>query len=227
MGSGALVLVWSLRSVIAIPAFLMSAQRRERPQPRREWASDCGVRGDRGCGKQGASGERLVGRDREKYASAARRFYSRPTTLNFGVLMGSGALVLVWSHQSVIAVRAFFMSVQRRERSKPRKDRASDCRVRGARGDRKRGASEERLEGRDSGKNCFSGEKGKKKLYKRRKGVQHEDFPRAQPSLYYSRPSMLNFGVQMGSGALVLVWSHPSVIAIRAYLMLVQRRERP
>ncbi|CAA2981960.1 Hypothetical predicted protein [Olea europaea subsp. europaea] len=51
------------------------------------------------------------------------------------------------------------MSVQRRERSKPRKDRASECGVRGARGDRKRGASEERLEGRDRGKNCFSGEK--------------------------------------------------------------------
>ena len=31
----------------------------------------------------------------------------------------------------------------------------------------------------------------------------------------------------MGSGALVLVWSHPSVIALRAYLMSVQRFNGP
>src|SRR6185369_1736431 len=36
-------------------------------------------------------------------------------------------------------------------------------------------------------------------------GMQHEDFPGGHPSQYYSRPSTLNFGVLMGSGALVLV----------------------
>ncbi|KAL2951557.1 hypothetical protein AAZX31_19G058900 [Glycine max] len=35
--------------------------------------------------------------------------------------------------------------------------------------------------------------------------VQHEDFPGGHPSEYYSRPSTLNCGVLMGSGALVLV----------------------
>ncbi|PKA46010.1 hypothetical protein AXF42_Ash021373 [Apostasia shenzhenica] len=38
--------------------------------------------------------------------------------------------------------------------------------------------------------------------------MQHEDFPRGHPSQYYSRPSMLNCGVLMGSGTLVLVWLH-------------------
>ena len=38
-----------------------------------------------------------------------------------------------------------------------------------------------------------------------KRGVQHEDFPGGHPSLYYSRPSTLNCGVLMGSGALVLV----------------------
>ena len=36
-------------------------------------------------------------------------------------------------------------------------------------------------------------------------GMQHEDCPGGHPSEYYSRPSTLNFGVLMGSGALVLV----------------------
>ncbi|CAA2981958.1 Hypothetical predicted protein [Olea europaea subsp. europaea] len=39
-------------------------------------------------------------------------------------------------------------------------DQGSNYGVRVARGGRKRGASGERLEGRDRGKNCFSGEKG-------------------------------------------------------------------
>ncbi|CAA2981975.1 Hypothetical predicted protein [Olea europaea subsp. europaea] len=65
--------------------------------------------------------------------------------------MGSGALVLVWSYPSVIAVPAYLMSVQRRERSEPWKDRVSDCGVRGASGERKRGASGELLKGRDRG----------------------------------------------------------------------------
>ncbi|CAA2981954.1 Hypothetical predicted protein [Olea europaea subsp. europaea] len=80
-------------------------------------------------------------------------YYSPPSTLNIGVLMGSGALVLVWSHPSVIVVRAYLMSVQRGERSQPWRDRASDSGVRGSDGDRKRGAYGERLEGRDRGKN--------------------------------------------------------------------------
>ncbi|XXG47392.1 hypothetical protein AAC387_Pa02g2055 [Persea americana] len=39
---------------------------------------------------------------------------------------------------------------------------------------------------------------------KSKKGVQHEDFPGGHPSKYYSRPSTLNCGVLMGSGALAL-----------------------
>ena len=35
--------------------------------------------------------------------------------------------------------------------------------------------------------------------------VQYEDFLGGHPSLYYSRPSTLNYEVLMGSGALVLV----------------------
>ena len=35
--------------------------------------------------------------------------------------------------------------------------------------------------------------------------VQHKDFPGGHLSLYYSRPTTLNYGVMMGSGALVLV----------------------
>ena len=37
------------------------------------------------------------------------------------------------------------------------------------------------------------------------KEVQHKDFPGGHPSKYYSRPTTLNCGVLMGSGALVLV----------------------
>ena len=51
-----------------------------------------------------------------------------------------------------------------------------------------------------------------------KKGMQHEDFPGGNPSWYYSRPSTLNFGVLMGSGALVLVWSHPLTLAIQLYM---------
>ena len=40
------------------------------------------------------------------------------------------------------------------------------------------------------------------KLTKRE--VQHEYFPGGHPSEYYSRPATLNYGVLMGSGALVL-----------------------
>ncbi|CAA2981973.1 Hypothetical predicted protein [Olea europaea subsp. europaea] len=141
MGSGALVLVWSHPSVIALLAYFMSVQRRERSQPRRDRASDCGVRGARDDRKLGASGECLEGRDR-------------------GETCFSGEKVLVWSHPSVIAVPAYLMSVQRRERLQPRRDRASDCGVRGAGGDRKLGASGERLEGGIGNKNWFSGEKG-------------------------------------------------------------------
>ena len=49
----------------------------------------------------------------------------------------------------------------------------------------------------------------RKKYLKR--GMQHEDFPRGHPSKYYSRPSTFNFGVLMGSGALVLVFFALSV----------------
>ncbi|CAA2981963.1 Hypothetical predicted protein [Olea europaea subsp. europaea] len=128
---------FSGEKVIAVRAYLMSVQCRERSQPRRDRASDCGVRGAGGDRKRGASGERSEGRDRGKKLLQLRE----------GVLMGSDALALVWSHQSVIAVRAYFMSVQRRERSQPRRDRASDCGVREVLGDRKRGAGGERLEG--------------------------------------------------------------------------------
>ncbi|CAA2981974.1 Hypothetical predicted protein [Olea europaea subsp. europaea] len=164
----------------------MAVQRRERSQPQKERASDCGVRGAGGDRKRGASGERLEGRDREKNCYSGEKgkkkelykrrkgvqhkdfpggypseYYSRLSTLNFEVLMGFGA-----------------------EGSQPRRDRASDCGVRGAGDVRKRRASGERLEGRDRGKNCFSGEKGKKKkkIVQKEKGVQHKDFPGGQPS---------------------------------------------
>src|SRR5262249_23298113 len=51
----------------------------------------------------------------------------------------------------------------------------------------------------------WGGGGGQEGLGMRQKGVQHEDFPGGHPSQYYSRPSTLNFGVLMGSGALVLV----------------------
>ena len=48
--------------------------------------------------------------------------------------------------------------------------------------------------------------------------MQHEDFPGGHPSQYCSRPSTLKCGVLMGSGALVLVWSHPLCLARQNYL---------
>ncbi|XP_022866881.1 fibril-forming collagen alpha chain-like [Olea europaea var. sylvestris] len=156
-------------------------------------------------------------------------------------------------------------------------DSASDCWVRGARGDRKRRASGERMEGRDRGKNCFSGEKAQRRerLQPRigpanvgsteptaieSKGPAGSAWRGGHPSEYYTRPSTFNIGVLTGSGALVprrersqpwrdrasdcgvrgaggdrnegpagsawrvLVWSYPSVISVRAYLMSVQHR---
>ncbi|CAA2981976.1 Hypothetical predicted protein [Olea europaea subsp. europaea] len=128
----------------------MSVQRRERSQPRRDRAYNCGVHRAEGDRKRRASGESLEGRDRKKeIALAARRYHSCPGTLNFRVLMGSSALVLVCSQPSEIAVRAYLMSIQHKERSQPRRDRASDCGVRGVGGYRTRGARGERLERRD------------------------------------------------------------------------------
>ncbi|GJT67329.1 hypothetical protein Tco_1018809, partial [Tanacetum coccineum] len=46
--------------------------------------------------------------------------------------------------------------------------------------------------------------KHKVEIPDKKRGVQHEDFPAGHPSPYYSRPSNLNCGVLMGSGALVL-----------------------
>ncbi|CAA2981971.1 Hypothetical predicted protein [Olea europaea subsp. europaea] len=134
---------FSGEKVIAVGAYLMSIQRRERSKPRRDRASDCGVRGASGDRKRGPAGSAWRGGIGEKIASVAR--------------------------MSLIAVRAYLMSVQRKERSQPRRDRASDCGVRGAGGDRKRRASVERLKGRDRGKNCFSGKKGKKKIVQKEK----------------------------------------------------------
>ncbi|CAA2981977.1 Hypothetical predicted protein [Olea europaea subsp. europaea] len=311
----------------------MSVQRREQTQPRRDRADDCGIRGAVGDRKRGASRERLEGRDREKEITlAAKRERSQPRRDwasdcgddEDGDVRKRGASGEHFEGR-VIAVRAYFMSVQRRERSQPRRDRASDCGVRGAGGDPKRGASGERLKGWDREieialaarreKNCTKGEKsaamvapindcgprvfdvspaqgaivtvegqgrrlwgqhsrwrsnardqqgafrgafsagsdrnhggtrpaivgsakptaiesegaagsawrggiGKKialaakrvkKLYKRRKGVQHEDFP-SYPSQYNSRSSTLNFGVLMGSGALVLSRDRAAIV---------------
>ena len=50
------------------------------------------------------------------------------------------------------------------------------------------------------------------------KRTQHEDFSGGHPSQYYSRPCALNFGVLMGSGALVLVWSNPLTCSSILYL---------
>ncbi|CAA2981965.1 Hypothetical predicted protein [Olea europaea subsp. europaea] len=262
------VLVWSHPSAIAVRAYLMSVQRRERSQPRRDRASDCGVRGAGGDRKRGASGERSEGRDREKNC---------------------------FSGGKVIAVRAYLMSVQRRERSQPRRDRASDCGVRGAGGDRKRGASGERSEGRDREKNCFSGgkviavraylmsvQRGERSQLRRdrasdcgvrgaggdrkrgasgersegrdreKKLLQRREGP-AQGAIATAEGPASDCGVRGADGDRMrgasgecsegrdrekkllkrregkknlLVWSHPSVIAVRAYLMSVQRRER-
>ena len=45
----------------------------------------------------------------------------------------------------------------------------------------------------------------KEKIGKRGATQGVKDFPGGHPSYYYSRPSTLNCGVLMGSGALVLV----------------------
>ena len=63
-----------------------------------------------------------------------------------------------------------------------------------------------------------------KKSNKIKKEVQHEDFPGGHPSQYYSRPSTLNFGVLMGYGALVLVWSHQLTLAYRLYMCFLRHR---
>ncbi|CAA2981970.1 Hypothetical predicted protein [Olea europaea subsp. europaea] len=111
----------------------MSVQRRERSHPRKDRASDCGVRGAHGDQKRGASGEHLEGRDRGKNC---------------------------FSGEKVIAVLAYLMSTQRRERPQRRRKRASDCGVRGARGYRKQGACGERLVGRDREKFSSAARRG-------------------------------------------------------------------
>ena len=60
-----------------------------------------------------------------------------------------------------------------------------------------------------------SASRKRKKPWKRdaKKEVQHEDFPGGHPSYYYSRRRMLNCGVLMGSGALVLVRLQLSSVA--------------
>ncbi|CAA2981955.1 Hypothetical predicted protein [Olea europaea subsp. europaea] len=170
-------------------------------QPRRDWANDCGVRGAGGDRKRGASRVRLERRDRGKNCfsgekgSDSNRGGTGPAIVGSvepAAIESEGPAGSAW--RGGIAEKNCFSDekVQRRERSQPRRDRASDCGVRGARRDRKRGASEGRLDGRDGGKNCFSCEKGKKKiLYKRRKwgntrtsqGVTHPSTTLAQARL--------------------------------------------
>ena len=73
------------------------------------------------------------------------------------------------------------------------------------------GGSDRRSAGADGkgrGETYWHDERGHKSYkfrHKKGEGVQHEDFPGGHPSQYYSRPSTLNRGVLMGSGALVLV----------------------
>ena len=52
--------------------------------------------------------------------------------------------------------------------------------------------------------------------------MEHEDFPRGHPSQNNSRPSTLNCGVLMGSGALVLVWQHLLLHAMQSYLFFFE-----
>ncbi|KAK7321115.1 hypothetical protein VNO77_31333 [Canavalia gladiata] len=91
------------------------------------------------------------------------QYYSRPSTLNCGVLMGSGALVLCWCDASAAVNDLRNRNHARARHQKNKPDR------------------------------------------RKKEEVQHEDFPGGHPSQYYSRPSTLNCGVLMGSGALVLV----------------------
>ncbi|CAA2981952.1 Hypothetical predicted protein [Olea europaea subsp. europaea] len=136
----------------------MSVQRRERSQPWRDWASDCGVRGTGSDRMRGASGERSEGRDRKKKLLQRREGNRGPSV--FDVSPAKGAIATAEGPSQRFGVRGVGGDRKRgasgersegrdRERSQPRRDRASDCGVRGAVGDRKRGASGERSEGRD------------------------------------------------------------------------------
>src|SRR5512146_607497 len=116
--------------------------------------------------------------------------------------MGSGALVLVVSQPTCLGViRVSFLKIGVtfsyglgiRQMIYPRtstENVTSDSPQLRPRGDTTRGTQ------RRESKGGRERQKG---------GMQHEDFQGGHPSLYYSHLSTLNFGVLMGSSALVLV----------------------
>ena len=46
--------------------------------------------------------------------------------------------------------------------------------------------------------------------YMKKKCLQHQQFPGGLPSQYYAGPTLLNFSVQMGTGAFNVVWPQSS-----------------
>ena len=189
------------------------------------------------------------------------QYYSRPSTLNCGVLMGSGALVLVWSHpfqiirncnlqrssnpppilthqpcrpagQRIVVVgpmtmhgafelttqfffdRKYFSNGNKAKEQKLKKNIQKKRKIAQIHDDARNILATTQFFFRD---NLFLEQQARKNIEieekwikirqasSKLKRVQHEDFPGGHPSQYYSRPSTLNCGVLMGSGALVLV----------------------
>ena len=48
--------------------------------------------------------------------------------------------------------------------------------------------------------------------------LQHQQFPGGLPSQYYADPTLLNFSVQMGTGAFNVVWPQTTAIKRNRYL---------
>ena len=72
---------------------------------------------------------------------------------------------------------------------------------------------------------CVSEKKGlvrkKKKKKKKERNIQslqHQQFPGGLPSQYYAGPTLLNFSVQMGTGAFNVVWPQTLVMTRNGYL---------
>ncbi|CAA2981962.1 Hypothetical predicted protein [Olea europaea subsp. europaea] len=211
----------------------MSVQRKERSQPRRDRASDCGVRGADGDRKRGASGERLEGRDSGK--KLLQRREGAGSDSNRG---GIGPAIVGTAEPATIEIEGPAGSAWRggieekipssarrlRERSQLRRDGSSDCGVRGASVDRKRGASGERLEGRNRGKNCFSGEKvqRRERSQPRRDGASDCGVHGAGGDRKRGASVERLKGRDRGKNC----FSGKKAIAVGAYLMSIQHRER-
>ncbi|CAA2981967.1 Hypothetical predicted protein [Olea europaea subsp. europaea] len=140
----------------------MSIQRRDRWQPWRDRARDCGVRGARRDRKRGPSEERLEGRDSGKKLLQRREGSDSNRGGTGPAIAGSAEPAAIESEgpagsawRGGIAEKNCFSDEKAQGAIATAEDCASDCWVRGARGDRKRGASGERMEGSD-GIQCIS-----------------------------------------------------------------------